>query len=143
MAKKKGGRKKSRRYGKSRRRRIAEKRRGGVNNHHLLWQRTKWGKQRWAYALRTHTFCVMPMDVRQHSVVHHEVLLVPVPPDEKCREVYLTVCNLWKDGLISDQTPVNQRLCLLIALFAGEEGAVQALTAQLAVIHGFEKAPSK
>lgn len=143
MAKKKGRRKKSRRYGKGRRRRIAEQRRNGVNNHHLLWQRAKWGKQHWAYALRTHAFCIVPMNMGQHAVVHHEVNLIPIPPDEKCREVYFTITELWAKGKITEVTPINQRLCLLIALFAGEEPTVQALTAQLAIIHGFETNPSK
>ncbi len=106
--------KKQKRKRRSRRKTVAQNRH--TNRHHIFYQRRYWSKRTWSYALRNHQFCIAELPIKDHNVIHAELLTVPIPPEFICENTVREINRLWDFGAIGPDTPIQVRLNVLICL---------------------------
>lgn len=103
------------------------------DRHHLFYWRRMYGDGL-AKTLRQHWFTsvLIPTDTL-HRAIHHEVAVVPVPPDGTIRKALEHLRLLEKAGAITTNDSIEKRLAILIVLFVDHPATQKALKSQLRV----------
>jgi len=105
---------------------------------HACFQGRHWS-QGWAKTLREHPYtgAYIPQ-ATLHREIHSKVHDVPVPNGKECREAVETLDRWLRDGVVSLDDSIEQRLAVLVGLFKGKCPATTAILEwQLEIVQKF------
>ena len=113
--------------------------RSGCDWHHILFQKKHW-QQGYAKALREHWY--MGKYIPQatlHRTIHGKIHDIPTPNGKECKKAYLELCRLEREGLISLNDTLEQRIDFLLEVWKNDncEATLAMLKWQRQVIHKF------
>ena len=110
--------------------------------HHIFFQKRHW-KTDWAKLLRDHSYCgsMLPKHTL-HRYIHENIKDIPVPDGKSCRMALEAINNWLETGYISMDSPIEQKLIVLINVFNRlSPETAQALRKQLEIIRNYHQRP--
>ena len=110
--------------------------------HHIFFQKRHW-KTGWAKALREHGYCgsMLPKHTL-HRYIHENINDIPVADGKSCRIALEAINNWLEAGYISMDSPVEQKLAVLISIFNQlAPSTAKALRKQLEIIRNYQRPP--
>lgn len=122
---------------KKRRHHLRNKRKD-LDTHHIFYTKRSWKNPSLSVLRRFH-YCriSIPKDTL-HKTIHARVPEIPTPRSISAQEALKHLKLLEEHGSISDKDPLERRLLVLTALFAGNETkTAEALYKQMCVVRDF------
>lgn len=119
--------KKKRRY--ERHRKTSHAPSQAFDRHHIWFQRKHYSGF-WANKLRNHPYSIILIPKNTiHRAIHRAVEDITVPSEDKCKDLYLKLCERWNAGELKETDSLEKRLDVFIDMFASESETVKCLEA--------------
>lgn len=89
------------------------------NIHHILWPKRHW-KTGYAKKLRDHYYMKYLMNQWVHENLHANLTTITAPNGSICRKAYEKLCEMDKNGEISEYDKVEKRIDVLVDILKNE-----------------------
>ena len=112
------------------------------DSHHLCYTKRSWSGGALSEIRRFH-YCIMQIPRNTlHREIHKEVGYIPVPKYQNAKDALAQLRILEERGAISDNDPLEKRLCILAFLFdCCDQPTADGFRKQLEVVRKFRYKP--
>lgn len=107
--------------------------------HHLLWTKNHWSFG-YAKLIRDHPACGAYIPQKSlHRKIHEFIGDISCPSDTQCKKAYIKLIAYYDDGRVTEDSPIEKKLEVLIKCFKHNKQTIRDLERELKIVREYKE----